>query len=109
MRLHERFEWDRAKADANLRKHGVSFGDAQVVLSDEEADFFHIDEYDDEHSVEEDRFLTTASDPFKRSRVLIVSWTERQDEQGRVTRIISARAANPRERREYESQLGHNL
>jgi hypothetical protein len=32
-----RFEWDPAKAASNLRKHGVSFEDAQGVFYDERA------------------------------------------------------------------------
>jgi len=77
-----------------------------IVLSDDQGDLFHIEEYDDEHSVREDRFVTTGSDPFERSRVLvIVWWTERQEVQTRVTRIISARRATPRERKEYAAQI----
>ena len=37
MRLHENFEWDEAKAEKNLKKHRVSFGDAALVLADDEA------------------------------------------------------------------------
>jgi uncharacterized DUF497 family protein len=47
LRLHQRFEWDKAKAIENLKKHRVSFEDAQIVLSDEQGDFFHLEEYDD--------------------------------------------------------------
>ncbi len=48
-----RFEWDAAKADENLRKHGVSFAEAATVFYDERA----VEFYDDEHSEWEDRFL----------------------------------------------------
>ncbi len=48
-----RFSWDPIKAEANLRKHGVSFEEAQTVFYDENA----IEFYDDEHSDWEDRFL----------------------------------------------------
>lgn len=106
MRLHDRFEWDAAKARTNLRKHGVSLDDAQAVLSDGQGDLFHVEEYDDANSVDEDRYVTTGSDPFERSRVLVIAWTERSDEQGRLTRIISARAATPSERKDYARQIG---
>ena len=47
------FEWDSRKAAANLRKHGVSFEDAQSVFSDERARLID----DPDHSADEDRFL----------------------------------------------------
>ena len=48
-----KFEWDRAKATANLKKHAVSFEEAQTVFYDE----FAVQFFDEEHSAEEDRFL----------------------------------------------------
>jgi len=48
-----RFEWDPKKAAANLRKHGVSFEDAQTVFADENAKLID----DPDHSEEEDRFV----------------------------------------------------
>ena len=48
-----RFEWDPTKAAANLRKHGVSFEDAQTVFADENAKLID----DPDHSEEEDRFV----------------------------------------------------
>ena len=48
-----KFEWDLAKAVANLRKHGVSFEEAQSVFYDE----FAVQFYDDGHSGDEERFL----------------------------------------------------
>ena len=48
-----RFEWDENKARSNLKKHGVSFEEAETVFYDENA----IEFYDDEHSEWEDRFL----------------------------------------------------
>jgi len=32
-----KFEWDPGKAKENLRKHGVDFADADIVLEDEYA------------------------------------------------------------------------
>ena len=48
-----RFEWDPKKATANLRKHQVSFEDAQTVFADENARLID----DPDHSEEEDRFV----------------------------------------------------
>jgi uncharacterized DUF497 family protein len=38
MMLHENFEWDEDKARINLKKHGVSFDDAALVLADGDGD-----------------------------------------------------------------------
>jgi uncharacterized DUF497 family protein len=104
MQWHDRFEWNYRKAVANLRKHGVTFDQAAEVLADSDADRFHLEEYDEEHSEHEDRFITTGSHPAKRDIVLVISWTERRDRSGRVTRIIGARRATPAERNRYESE-----
>jgi len=106
MMLHENFEWDEEKADSNLKKHGVSFDDAAMVLADEDGDRFHIEEFDEKHSIGEDRYVTTASHPNDRSIVLIISWTDRSTEDDKITRIISARAAKPAERRRYVKEIG---
>jgi uncharacterized DUF497 family protein len=47
------FEWDSAKAEENLRNHGVSFEEAQAVFYDD----FAMEFYDDKHSEWEDSFL----------------------------------------------------
>lgn len=86
-----RFEWDDAKRRANLRKHGVEFADAVSVLDDPRA----ITVEDRDH--DEQRFVTLGKDTF--GRVLVVVYTYPQPE---VIRIISARKAEPHERRQYE-------
>ncbi|SRR5258708_2327757 len=105
MLLHENFEWDEDKAQRNLKKHGVSFDDAALVLSDEHGDTFHVEEYDRGHSSGEDRYVTTASHPDDRNMVLVIAWTDRSTEHAKVTRIISARAAKPSERRRYVKEI----
>jgi len=105
MRLHDRFEWDEGKADANARKHGVTFDQAAEVLLDEDGDGYHLEEYDEVHGVEEDRFITTASHPALRELVLVIAWTERDSDSGPVTRIISARRATKTEKDRYESEI----
>jgi uncharacterized DUF497 family protein len=106
MQLHENFEWDEDKAAKNLKKHGVSFDDAALVLADEDGDEFHVEEYDDEHGEDEDRYITTASHPDDRNIVLVISWTDRSTDEVQVTRIISARAAKRAERRRYVKEIG---
>jgi uncharacterized protein len=90
-----RFEWDPAKAAANLAKHGVSFEEAKEVFKD---DLYVIFE-DPDHSEGERRYLIVGQSP--RSRLLIVSYTERSD----GVRLISAREATRRERRSYEEEI----
>ncbi len=46
------FEWDKEKAASNLKKHDVSFDEAETVWND----YFYVDLFDDEHSIEENRF-----------------------------------------------------
>lgn len=95
-----RFEWDLVKATANLAKHGIAFEDAAQVFDD----------------------------PLQRSRqdrteggevrwqtlgmaggtlvLLLVAHTWQEDDDEEVIRIISARTANKRERRDYEQGRG---
>ena len=84
-------EWDPRKAGANLRKRGVDFADAGTVLHDEQAITIT-----DEDSDDEERFVTLGMDAL--GRVLVVVYTWREDR----PRLISARKATPRERRQYE-------
>ncbi len=88
------FEWDDRKAEKNY-KHGVSFEDAAIVFNDPFAYIF-----DDElHSVEEQREIIIGND--QKNRLLLVCFIERQG----VIRIISARLATNKERRDYEEYI----
>ncbi len=90
-----RFEWDPAKATTNLKKHGISFEEAQSVFYDE----FAVQFYDPEGSgLSEDRFLMLGVSC--ESRVLLVCHCERDS--GNTIRIISARKATRKERKFYE-------
>jgi len=86
------FEYDPAKAAANLKKHGVSFADAEGVLSDPLAVTI-----EDITAIGEARFVTVGLG--SAGEILVVVYTERE---GRF-RPISARRATPRERRNYEA------
>lgn len=105
MRVHEHFEWDDAKSESNLQKHEVSFADAAYVLADELGDRFHVDMFDPKHSAIEDRYVTLASHPDDRDLVMVISWTDRSTESTQVTRIISARMANRKERKRYAQEI----
>lgn len=85
MRLHESFEWDPRKAQTNARKHRVTFEDAAAVLGDDQGDVFHLEEYDDAHSMTEDRYITIGSHPADRSILLVIVWTDRSTPFTRVT------------------------
>ena len=106
MGYHNSFEWDPQKAKTNAQKHRVTFEDAAFVLADDQAERFHYEKYDAKHSMGEDRYITLASHPHRRSIVLLISWTSRRKQGGEtVTRIISARRANSRERAEYAKAI----
>lgn len=91
MGLH--FEWDRRKAVANLRRHGVSFDEASTVCHDPLARIFE----DKDHSKDERREIIVGHSVT--GRLLIVSFIERTKN---VIRIISARPTTTREREDYE-------
>jgi hypothetical protein len=84
------YQWDDDKATANLRKHGIDFADAVSVFSDDLAITIPDERFDEE------RFITVGMDAF--SRVLVVVYTWR----GNEIRLISARQATRRERKQYE-------
>lgn len=88
------FDWDEKKAAINLRKHGVSFGEAATVLGD----LFSLTFDDPDHSLAEGRFITIGLSG--KGRVLMVSHTDR----GRAIRLISARKATKSERKFYEEK-----
>ena len=85
-----RFEWDQEKQRQNLRKHSVEFADAVSALEDEQALTSR-----DEDSDEEERFVTLGTDLFGRILVVVYTW------RGDSVRLISARKATRRERKQY--------
>ena len=88
------FEWDSRKARSNLAKHGVGFEGATTVFGDARS----LTIPDPEHSRAEQRFITMGKS--QGDKLLVVVHTERGDN----IRIISARRANPRERKFYEEE-----
>ena len=65
------FEWDLAKAEANVQKHGVSFGEAMSVFGDP----LEITIADPDYSEGESRFLSLGGS--ERRRLLVAAYTER--------------------------------
>ena len=87
-----KFDWNKSKALANLKKHLVSFEEASTVFSNPLAQISS----DELHSTGEYREVIIGHS--KQNRLLFVSFAERADQ----IRIISARLATKEERKEYE-------
>jgi uncharacterized DUF497 family protein len=90
--MSEYFEWDAAKADANLRKHAVAFKDAKLIFDDD----FAVRSLAVDGGDGEQRMLATG---IVNGRALTVVYAERGDR----TRLFSARKASKRERIQYYS------
>ena len=89
------FDWDPAKADMNRMKHGVTFDEATTVFSDP----LSMLKTDPDHSLQEERFLVLGMS--NRRRLLVVAFAERPPR----TRMISARKATRKERKQYEEEM----
>ena len=92
--MYDGFEWDLAKAATNLKKHGVSFEEASTVFDDP----LSITIDDDEHSDEEQRFVTMGRSDA--ARLVVVCHCDRKQR----IRIINARPAERYEQRQYERE-----
>lgn len=86
------FEWNTQKAATNLAKHKVSFEQAASAFGDPLGRIVS----DPRHSSDEERLALLGLS--QAGRLLAVMYVER----GAVIRIISARRATRRERRDYE-------
>ena len=91
------FDWDPQEAKANQLEHGVSFEEAATAFLDPDG----LDGEDLEHSLGELRRLRLAKS--SRGRVLVIAYTERRRDYEEITRIISARRASRKERKNYEA------
>ena len=89
------FEWDANKAKSNLAKHGVSFEEAATAFGDP----LSMTIPDPAHSQTEARFIILGRSHL--GRLLVVIHTERGDN----IRVISARRASRRERKDYEKAI----
>ena len=94
--LPVKVEWDPAKDRANQRKHNVSFDEAAELFTSGR-DYLEI--FDAAHSELEDRFIAIG---MVRRGVVLVVWTERDED---TVRIISARWANSGEERMYRAYV----
>jgi uncharacterized DUF497 family protein len=86
------FEWHPEKARGNLKKHRVDFEEASTIFNDPQFITF----LDDEHTQDEERFITIGLS--NKNRLLMVAHTEQNDK----IRIISARRATKNEEKFYQ-------
>jgi uncharacterized DUF497 family protein len=93
------FEWDPVKARRNLKDHGIAFERAATVFLDAEA----LSEFDEEHSEDEDRWITLGLD--RTGSLLVVCHTYREETavSARI-RLISARKATRNEAKQYRRE-----
>ncbi len=95
-----RFEWDLVKAAANLAKHGIAFEDAARVFDDP------LQRSRQDRTEGGELRWQTLGMAGGTLLLLLVAHTWREDDDEEVIRIISARTANKRERRDYEQGRG---
>jgi uncharacterized DUF497 family protein len=83
------FEWEDEKEQKIIKAHGLDFETAKYIFADQE----RIERYDEKHSIDEDRWQTMGMI----NNVVFLVYTERR---GKI-HIITARVADPEERRIY--------
>jgi uncharacterized DUF497 family protein len=88
------FEFDAAKAQANIRKHGISFEEAATALFDERALSM-----EDPHTQGESRYVLVGLSDL--ARLVTVVYTFRRHR----IRMISARRASKRETEHYAKRI----
>ena len=91
------FEWDPNKADENKRKHKISFERATQIFLDP----FQISIFDEEHSNDEERWITIGKNSHEVSLVVVHTFQEIGDDRCNI-HLISARKAAKKETKQYE-------
>ncbi|MCL1928081.1 MAG: BrnT family toxin [Treponema sp.] len=87
------FIWDENKNKKNIASHNISFEEAKTVFFDPNAKVI----YDPDHSKEEDRFVILGLSKFL--NILVVCHCFKENDS--IIRIISARKATSKERKQY--------
>jgi len=95
--LHYEFDWDNKKEKANIHKHGVTFKKAATIFYDPN----QLSLYDEDHSQDEDRWITIGLDRSGILQVVVHTLVPIAEELIRI-RIISARKAEPDEQAQYQ-------
>jgi hypothetical protein len=91
------FDWDVAKAQRNLAKHGVSFEEAMAVFHDPLA----LSLPDEEHGADEERWITLSQGREDRLAPVVHTYVEIEEDRVAI-RVLSARQPTRREIRQYE-------
>jgi uncharacterized DUF497 family protein len=95
-----KFEWDDKKNASNIRKHGVSFDDAESCFEDDFAEVFP----DHRHSENEERFVLLGMSLTLKTLVVIFTERSTSSKDEICNRIISARKATKNEFQYYWSK-----
>ena len=98
--MRYRFEWDPAKDKANVRKHKVSFRQAATIFRDPN----QLSIYDEEHSEEEERWITMGIDSVGVLLVVVHTFEYIEPDLCAI-RLISARKTTLAETRQYEERV----
>ena len=88
-----KFQWDDRKAASNVVDHNITFDAARLVFGDP----FALDWLDESEDYDENRYCIIG---MSEGRLLLVAYTMR----GNAIRIISARLAEPGDRRRYHDE-----
>ena len=92
-----RFAWDDAKNKRNIKAHGISFETAREVFSDP----LHLSILDERFDHFEERWITVGATRDK--AVVVVAHLYFTEDAEEIIRIISARMATSKERKQYET------
>ena len=93
------FEWDPTKARQNYRKHGIAFDRAATVFHDADT----LSEFDEQHSDQEERWITMGLD--QTGTILVACHTfQETGENSAIIRLISARKATKNEVKSYRRE-----
>lgn len=99
--MRYQFDWDPSKEASNVRKHRVTFRQAASIFRDPN----QLSIFDDEHSQDEDRWITMGLDNNGVLRVVVHTFAQINEELCDI-RIISARKANQTEMNQYNEGIG---
>ena len=92
-----RFEWDAEKNKENISNHGISFETAREIFFDP----LQLSILDERFDYFEERWITVGSSQL--GAIIVVAHLYFTDEAEEIIRIISAREATRKERKQYET------
>lgn len=93
-----KFEWNPEKDKTNTKKHNISFLEASTVFADKH----QLNLFDEEHSDDEDRWITIGQSLTYKTLVVIHTYRKIRDTES--VRIISARKATKQEEKQYHER-----